>query len=106
MVFATEFSRTVFSQGNPADPSSGRDHHGRCFTIWLAGAGIKPGIEHGETDDFSYNIVKDPVQVRDLHATILHCLGIEHERLTYPFRGLDAKLTGVEEARVVREVVG
>ncbi len=105
VVFATEFGRTVFSQGALDDPSSGRDHHGRCFTIWLAGGGIKSGIEHGETDDFSYNIVANPVQVRDLHATLLHCLGIDHERLTYPFRGLDAKLTGVEPAKVVREIL-
>lgn len=105
VVFATEFGRTVFSQGALDDPSSGRDHHGRCFTVWMAGGGVKSGIEHGETDDFSYNVVAHPVPARDLHATILHCLGIDHARLTYPFRGLDAKLTGVEEANVVREVL-
>jgi len=101
VVFATEFGRTAYSQGAFGDPSSGRDHHGRCFTVWLAGAGVRRGAEHGVTDDFSYNIAADPVHVRDLHATILHCLGIDHERLTHPFRGLDVKLTSVEKARVV-----
>jgi uncharacterized protein DUF1501 len=105
VVFATEFGRTAYSQGDFGDPSSGRDHHGRCFTVWLAGGGVKGGMEYGQTDDFSYNIVADPVHVRDFHATILHCLGIDHERLTYPFRGLDVKLTGVEKARVVRELL-
>ena len=105
VVFATEFGRTAYSQGGFGDPSSGRDHHGRCFTVWLAGAGVKGGTAYGTTDDFAYNIVENPVGVRDFHATILHCLGIDHERLTYPFRGLDAKLTGVEPARVVREIL-
>ena len=105
VVFATEFGRTAYSQGDYGDPSSGRDHHGRCFTVWLAGGGVKGGVEYGQTDDFSYNIAADPVHVRDLHATILHCLGIDHERLTYPFRGLDVRLTGVEKARVVREIL-
>lgn len=105
VVFATEFGRTVFSQGALGDPSSGRDHHGRCFSVWLAGGGVRAGMEHGVTDDFSYNVVADPVHVRDLHATILHCTGIDHARLTYPFRGLNSKLTGVEEARVVREIL-
>ena len=71
----------------------------------LAGGGVKGGIEYGKTDDFSYNIVENPVHVRDFHATVMHCLGIDHERLTVPFRGLDVKLTGVERARVVREVL-
>ncbi len=105
VVFATEFGRTVFSQGALGDPSMGRDHHGRCFTVWLAGAGIQRGIEYGQTDDFCYNIVENPVHLRDLHATMLHCLGIDHARLTYPFRGLNAKLTGVEEAHVVRDIL-
>jgi hypothetical protein len=73
--------------------------------VWLAGGGIKGGIEYGKTDDFSYNIVENPVEVRDFHATILHTLGVDHERFTYPFRGLDVKLTGVEKARVVRELL-
>ena len=82
----------------------GRDHHGRCFTVWLAGAGVKPGIEFGRTDDFCYNIAENPVHLRDLHATMLHILGIDHKHFTYPFRGLDVSLTGVEEAHVVRGV--
>ena len=105
VVFATEFGRTVFSQGRLGDPGMGRDHHGRCFTVWLAGAGVKPGMEYGMTDDFCYNIVENPVHLRDLHATILHCLGIDHARFTYKFRGLDTKLTGVEEAHVVKGIL-
>ncbi|MCE2882201.1 MAG: DUF1501 domain-containing protein, partial [Planctomycetaceae bacterium] len=105
VIFATEFGRTAYSQGGFGDPSSGRDHHGRCYSIALAGGGIKGGIEYGKTDDFSYNIVENPVEVRDFHATVLHCLGIDHERLVYRHRGLDAKLTGVEKARVVREIL-
>jgi hypothetical protein len=101
VMFLTEFGRTVFSQGNLGDPGMGRDHHGRCFTVWLAGAGVKPGIEYGRTDDFCYNIAENPVHLRDLHATMLHILGIDHQRFTYPFRGLDVRLTGVEEAHVV-----
>jgi uncharacterized protein (DUF1501 family) len=103
--FATEFGRTVFSQGSLGDPGAGRDHHGRCFTVWLAGGGIRPGIEYGRTDDFSYNVAEDPVHLRDLHATILHCLGIDPERFTYPFRGLDVRLTGVEPAHVVNRIL-
>jgi hypothetical protein len=105
VIFATEFGRTVFSQGALGSPGMGRDHHGRCFTVWLAGAGVKRGIEYGRTDDFCYNIVENPVHLRDLHATILHCLGIDHARFTYPFRGLDARLTGVEEAHVVEDIL-
>jgi hypothetical protein len=105
VVFATEFGRTAFSQGGFGNPGSGRDHHGRSFTIWLAGGGIKPGFEYGATDEFGYNIAKDPVHLRDLHATILHCLGIDHERFTFKFRGLNVKLTGVEEAHVVKGVL-
>jgi hypothetical protein len=105
VMFLTEFGRTVFSQGSLGDPGMGRDHHGRCFTVWLAGAGIQPGIEYGRTDDFCYNIVENPVHLRDLHATMLHILGIDHTRFTYPFRGLDVRLTGVEEAHVVRGVL-
>ena len=100
VVFAGEFGRTVYGQGNLARDDYGRDHHPRCFSAWLAGGGIKGGISYGETDDFSYNIAQDPVAVRDLHATILHQLGIDHERLTFPFQGLDQRLTGVEPAPV------
>jgi uncharacterized protein (DUF1501 family) len=102
IVFAGEFGRTVYCQGTLTRDDYGRDHHPRCFTGWLAGGGIRGGIEYGATDDFSYNIVRDPVHVRDLHATILHQLGIDHERLVFPYQGLDQKLTGVEPAHVVR----
>lgn len=105
VIFATEFGRTVFSQGQLGDPGMGRDHHGRCFTVWLAGGGIRPGIEYGRTDDFCYNIAENPVHLHDLHATILHCLGIDHQRFTYRFRGLDVRLTGVEKANVVKDIL-
>ncbi len=105
VVFATEFGRTVFSQGKIGDPGMGRDHHGRSFTVWLAGGGIRGGMEYGATDDFCYNIADKPVHLRDLHATILHCLGIDHSRFSYKFRGLNTRLTGVEEARVVRDIL-
>ena len=83
----------------------GRDHHGRCFTVWLAGGGIKAGFQFGQTDDFCYNIAENPVHLRDLHATILHCLGIDHTRFSHPFRGLNVRLTGDEESRVVEEIL-
>lgn len=105
VMFLTEFGRTVFSQGTLGDANAGRDHHGRCFTVWLAGAGIRPGIEFGRTDDFCYNIAENPVHLRDLHATMLHILGIDHTRFTYPFRGLDTKLTSVEEAHVAQDIL-
>jgi hypothetical protein len=105
VIFATEFGRTAFSQGGFGSPGAGRDHHGRCFSIFLAGGGVKPGFVHGMTDEFGYNIAQDPVHLRDLHATILHCMGIDHERLTYRFRGLDVKLTGVEPAKVITSVL-
>jgi uncharacterized protein (DUF1501 family) len=105
VVFATEFGRTVFSQGKLGDPGSGRDHHGRSFTVWLAGGGIKRGLEYGATDDFCYNIAENPVHLHDLHATILHCLGIDHNRFTHKFRGLNVRLTGVEESHVVKAIL-
>ncbi|MEM6330286.1 MAG: DUF1501 domain-containing protein [Planctomycetota bacterium] len=105
VVFAGEFGRTVFCQGKLTRDDYGRDHHPRCFSGWLAGGGIKPGITYGETDDFSYNVVDNPVPVCDLHATMLHLLGVDHERLTFPFQGLDQKLTGVEPAKVVQEII-
>jgi Protein of unknown function (DUF1501) len=95
VVWGGEFGRTVYCQGTFSKDYYGRDHHGRCFTMWLAGGGIKPGSSYGETDDYSYNVVKDPVHIHDLNATILHCLGIEHERLTYRFQGRDYRLTDV-----------
>jgi len=105
VVWGGEFGRTVYSQGELGHPSSGRDHHGRCFTLWMAGGGIRPGFEYGRTDEFSYNIVENPVHIRDLNATLLHQLGIDHTRLTVKFRGLDHKLTGVEEAHVVHDIL-
>lgn len=105
VVFGGEFGRTTYGQGNLQATTYGRDHHPRCFTAWMAGGGIKGGITHGETDDFSYNIAENPVHVRDFNATILHQLGIDHDRLSYPFLGLDQKLTGVEEAHVVHDIL-
>jgi hypothetical protein len=90
-----EFGRTIYSQGQLTADNYGRDHHPRCFSVWMAGGGIKPGIVHGETDDFSYNITRDPVEIFDLNATILHLLGIEHTKLTYRFQGRDFRLTDV-----------
>ena len=105
VIWGGEFGRTVYSQGELGSPQAGRDHHGRCFSVWMAGGGIKPGIDYGQTDDFCYNITENPVHVNDLNATILHCLGINHERFTFKFRGLDQRLTGVEESRVVHEIL-
>ena len=104
MIWGGEFGRTVYSQGQLTATDYGRDHHPRCFTIWMAGGGIKPGLTHGETDDFSYNITRDPVEVYDLNATILHLLGIDHTRLTYRFQGRDFRLTDVH-GKVVKEIL-
>jgi uncharacterized protein (DUF1501 family) len=95
VIWGGEFGRTVYSQGALTATNYGRDHHGRCFTLWMAGGGIKPGISYGETDDYCYNIVKDGVHVHDFQATVLHCLGIDHTRLTYRFQGRDFRLTDV-----------
>lgn len=105
VVFAGEFGRTTYCQGKLTHKDYGRDHHPRCFTTWMAGGGVKGGITHGVTDDFSYNVVENPVHVRDFNATILHQLGIDHERLTFPFLGLDQRLTGVEEAHVIHDIL-
>ena len=105
VVCGGEFGRTIYSQGNLSKDNHGRDHHGRCFTTWLAGAGIRRGFEYGKTDDYSYNILEDPVHIRDLNATILNQLGIDHNRLTFRHQGLDQRLTGVEPARVVSEIL-
>jgi uncharacterized protein (DUF1501 family) len=99
-----EFGRTVYSQGALSETNYGRDHHPRCFSLWMAGGGIKGGLTYGETDEMSYNITQNPVHVRDLHATILHALGIDHERMTYKFQGLDQRLTGVEPAKVIKDL--
>ena len=95
VIWGGEFGRTVYCQGNLTKTNYGRDHHPRCFSIWMAGAGIRPGVTHGETDDFSYNVVKDPVHVHDLHATILQQMGIDHTRLTYKYQGRHFRLTDV-----------
>jgi len=105
VVFAGEFGRTTFSQGIRNRNNYGRDHHPRCFTTWMAGGGIKGGQSYGETDDFSYNVAKDPVHIRDFHATMLHQLGIDHKRLSVPYQGLDQRLTGVEPSRVIKEIL-
>jgi uncharacterized protein (DUF1501 family) len=105
VVWGGEFGRTIYSQGKLTRDNYGRDHHPRCFTWWMAGGGIKPGMDHGETDDFSYNVVKDPVHIHDLNATILHCLGIDHKRLSVRFQGLEVRLTGVEEHEPVRAIL-
>jgi uncharacterized protein (DUF1501 family) len=105
VIWAGEFGRTTYSQGRLSPTQYGRDHHPRCFTIWMAGGGVKPGIVYGETDDFSYNIVSGGVHVRDFQATILHQFGIDHERFSHRSQGLDVKLTGVEKARVVRQIL-
>jgi hypothetical protein len=105
VIWGGEFGRTIYSQGGLSKQNYGRDHHPRCFTLWMAGGGTKGGTIYGETDDFSYNIVKDPVHIRDFHATILHLLGFDHERFSYKFQGLDQRLTGVEPARVVKELL-
>jgi hypothetical protein len=101
VVWGGEFGRTAYCQGDLSRTNYGRDHHPRCYTMWMAGAGIRRGIVYGQTDDFSYNIVRDPVHIRDLNATILHCLGVDHRRLTYTFQGLDQRLTGTEPAEPV-----
>lgn len=105
VVWGGEFGRTVYCQGALSKSVYGRDHHPKCFTMWMAGAGIKQGTVHGETDEFSYNITKDPVHIRDLNATILHLMGIDHKRFVYPFQGLDQKLTGVEPANVIKPIL-
>jgi hypothetical protein len=105
IIWGGEFGRTIYSQGGVSRENYGRDHHPRCFTMWMAGGGIKGGTVYGETDDFSYNIVKDPVHIRDFHATTLHLLGIDHERFTFKNQGLDLRLTGVEPARVIKELL-
>jgi hypothetical protein len=106
VVWGGEFGRTIYCQGGLTKTNYGRDHHPRCFTMWLAGGGVKGGTVYGETDDFSYNILRDPVHIRDLNATILHQLGIDHERFTVKFQGADMKLTGVEaHAHVVKGIL-
>jgi uncharacterized protein (DUF1501 family) len=104
VIWGGEFGRTVYCQGRLTATDYGRDHHGRCFTVWLSGGGVKPGMTLGETDDYGYNITKDPVHVHDLQATILRCLGIDHLRLTYKFQGREFRLTDVD-GKVVKSVL-
>ena len=96
VIWGGEFGRTVYSQGKLTEDNYGRDHHPRCFSMWMAGAGVKAGISYGETDDFSYNITKDPVHVHDFQATLMHLFGIDHERLTFKFQGRRYRLTDVQ----------
>ena len=105
IVWGGEFGRGIAGQGNFKSPEAGRDHHPRCFTLFMAGGGVKTGFSDGKTDDFSYNVAESPVHVHDLQATLLHCLGIDHRRLTYKFQGLDMRLSGVEEHHVVQDVL-
>ena len=104
VIWGGEFGRTTYSQGKLEAANYGRDHHGRCFTMWLAGGGVKPGHVHGETDDFCYNITRDPVHVHDLNATLLHLLGVDHTRLTFRFQGRDYRLTDVH-GEVVKPIL-
>jgi hypothetical protein len=105
VVWGGEFGRTVYSQGTLTQDNYGRDHHPRNFCMWMAGAGVRGGTVYGETDDFSYNIVKDPVHINDLNATILHLMGIDNTRFSFKFQGLDQRLTGVEEHHPVKAVL-
>jgi len=104
VIWGGEFGRTNYSQGVLTDTNYGRDHHPRCFTIWMAGGGIKPGFVYGETDEFGYNIVKDPVHVHDFQATMLHQLGIDHEKLTYKYQGRRFRLTDIA-GTVVKDLI-
>jgi Protein of unknown function (DUF1501) len=105
VIWGGEFGRTIYCQGGLTKENYGRDHHPRCFSMWMAGGGIKPGIVHGATDDFSYNATENPVHIHELNATTLHCLGINHRKLTAKFQGLDVKLTGVEEVIPVKAIL-
>jgi len=104
VVWGGEFGRTNYSQGKLTSTDYGRDHHPRCFTTWMAGGGVKPGMLYGQTCEFGYNIVKDPVHVHDFHATMLRLLGIDHERLTFKYQGRRFRLTDVS-GRVVQDIM-
>ncbi len=103
-IWGGEFGRTVYSQGQLTSNNFGRDHHPRCFTLWMAGGGVKKGFSYGTTDDFSYNVVGNPVQVHDFQATIMHLLGVDHERLTFKHQGRRYRLTDVHGS-VVRDLL-
>ena len=104
VIWGGEFGRTVYSQGKLEKENYGRDHHGRCYSVWMAGGGVKPGMSYGTTDDFCYNVVENPVHIHDLNATILHCMGINHEKLTYRFQGRDFRLTDIH-GEVVKPIL-
>ena len=104
IVWGGEFGRTIYSQGSLSETDYGRDHHPRCFTVLMAGAGIRAGLTHGETDEYCYNIVRDPVHVHDLNATILHLLGMDHKQLTFKYQGRDFRLTDIH-GELVRPVL-
>jgi hypothetical protein len=104
VIWGGEFGRTNYCQGKMTPDNYGRDHHPRCFSIWMAGGGVKPGIVYGETDDFGYNIIKDPVHVHDFHATVLHQMGLEHEKLVYRHQGRRYRLTDVSGS-VVKNIL-
>jgi hypothetical protein len=105
VIWGGEFGRTIYSQGGLSKENYGRDHHPRCFTMWMAGGGAKPGVVYGRTDDFSYNVIENPVHIRDFHATVMKVLGFDHERFTYKYQGLEQRLTGVEPARVIDDLI-
>ncbi len=105
VIWGGEFGRTIYSQGGLSRANYGRDHHPRCFTMWMAGGGSRGGQIYGETDDFSYNIVKDPVHIRDFHASVLQLLGFDHQKFSFKYQGLDQRLTGVEPAKVIKELL-
>ena len=105
VIWGGEFGRTVYSQGALTATDYGRDHHGRCFSMWMAGGGVKPGITYGQTDDYAYNVIKDPVHIHDWNATILRLLGIDHTRLTFKFQGRDFRLTDIH-GEVVKGLMG
>jgi len=104
VVWGGEFGRTVYSQGALTKDNYGRDHHGRCFTVLAAGGGMKPGFSYGATDDYCYNITENPLPIHDLNATLLHCLGIDHTKLTFRFQGRDFRLTDVH-GNVIKELL-
>jgi hypothetical protein len=105
VVWGGEFGRTVYSQGKLTKERYGRDHHPRNFCMWMAGGGIKGGVELGETDEYSYNPISDPVHINEINATILHCMGIDHERFTRRYQGLNQRLTGVESMKVIKQIL-
>lgn len=105
VIWGGEFGRTAYCQGKLTRDNYGRDHHPRCFSIWMAGGGVQPGIVHGETDDFSYNVTENPVHIHELNATLLHLLGLDHQRLSVKHQGLDMRLTGVEPVKPVSDIL-